>query len=208
MELSKQDKKELFLSMMSYRHACKLFDSLKKVEQGDLDYILECGRMSPSSIGMEQWKFVVVKNEEVKQKLQEACFNQPQVGTASAVVAILAKKKELEIGSAYVDKVLSRMGENAERYKSFYPTYAAGRDIGAWADSQCHIAAANMISAAAFIGIDSCPIAAFDPQVVSETLGYDREDYEVSLVVPFGYRGKEAQPKIRLPMSELVSVIS
>jgi nitroreductase len=208
MELSKQDKKELFLSMMNYRHACKLFDSAKKVEQSDLDYILECGRLSPSSIGMEQWKFVVVKNEEVKQKLQEACFNQPQVGTASVVIAILAKKKELEIGSAYVDRVLSRMGESAERYKAFYPTYAAGRDIGAWANAQCHIPAANMMSAAAFIGVDSCPIAAFDPQAVSEVLGYDREDYEVSLVVPFGYRGKEAQPKIRLPMDEIAQIIN
>lgn len=208
MELSKQDKKSLFLEMMNYRHACKLFDATKKVDDADLDYILECGRLSPSSIGMEQWKFIVIKNDEMKLALQSACFNQPQVGSASVVVAILAKKKELDPNGAYVDRVLMRFGqETGNYYKSFYAGYAKGKDLGAWADAQCHIAGANMMSGAAFIGIDSCPIAGFDAQAVSETLGFDREDYEISLVIPFGYRGKEAQPKIRQNIEELTTVI-
>jgi len=208
MELSKHMKKAMFLDMMNYRHACKLFDATKKVEDEDLDFILECGRLSPSSIGMEQWKFVVIKNEEVKQKLQGACFNQPQVGTASVVVAILAKKSELDPDGAYVDRVLMRFGqETGSFYKSFYKNYAAGKDLTAWADAQCHIAGANMMSGAAFIGIDSCPIAGFDPQAVSEVFGYDRDDYEISLVLPFGYRAKEAQPKVRLAKEEVISFI-
>ncbi len=208
MQISKQDRKSLFLEMMNFRHACKLFDATKKVDEADLDYILECGRLSPSSIGMEQWKFVVIKNEETKQKLQGACFNQPQVGTASVIVAILAKKSELDPEGAYVDKVLMRFGqETGNYYKSFYSQYAKGKDLTAWADAQCHIAGANMMDAAAFIGIDSCPMAGFDPKAVSEVLGFDRDKYEISLVIPFGFRAKEAQPKIRLPKEELIATI-
>jgi hypothetical protein len=208
MELSKQDKKELFLEMMNFRHACKLFDNTKSVDQSDLDYILECGRLSPSSIGMEQWKFVAIKASDTKLALQEACYNQPQVATASVVVTILAKIKELDPNSEYVNNVLMRFGqETGNYYKSFYSSYATRKDIHAWADAQCHIAGANMMDAAAFIGIDSCPIAGFDPEAVSKVLGYDRGDYEVSLVIPFGYRAKDAQPKIRLSMDELVTTI-
>lgn len=206
MQLSKENKKELFLEMMNYRHACKLFDNTKNVSDDDLDFILECGRLSPSSIGMEQWKFVVIQDGELKQKLQGACFNQPQVGTSSAVVAILAKIKELEVGSLYIDKVLMRRGkEVGEQYKGFYANYAAKKNIPAWADAQCHIAGANMMSGAAFIGIDSCPIAGFDAEAVSKVLDFSRADYEISLVVPFGYRANPQPEKFRLPIAELVS---
>lgn len=126
--------------MMNYRHACKLFDNTKSVSEDDLDFILECGRLSPSSIGMEQWKFVVIQNDELKQKLQGACFNQPQVGTSSVVVAILAKIKELEVGSEYIDKVLMRRGkEVGEQYKGFYANYAAKKNIPAWAQMRSAI---------------------------------------------------------------------
>lgn len=73
------------------------------------------------------------------------------------------------------------------------------------ADAQCHIAGANMMSGAAFIGIDSCPIAGFDAEAVSKVLDYSRADYEISLVVPFGYRANPQPEKFRLPISELVS---
>jgi nitroreductase len=207
MQPTKEIRKELFLEIMNYRHACKLFDTTKQVNEDDLNFILECGRLSPSSIGMEQWKFVVIKSDEVKQNLQGACYNQVQVGTSSVIIAILAKIRELEVGSKYVDKVLMRRGkEVGEYYKGFYTNYAAKKDIKAWADAQCHIAGANMMSGAAFIGIDSCPIAGFDPEAVSKVLDFDRADYEISLVIPFGYRINEQPAKFRLSIDELVSV--
>ena len=57
-----------FEKAMNFRHACKLFDETKKMSQADLDFILEAGRLSPSSIGMEQWKFVVVRDKELREK--------------------------------------------------------------------------------------------------------------------------------------------
>ena len=50
-----------FLESMKFRHACKVFDENKKISTGEFDFILEAGRLSPSSTGLEQWDFLVVQ---------------------------------------------------------------------------------------------------------------------------------------------------
>ena len=68
--------KELFLKAMNDRYACKVFDQNRKIPKEDLEYILECGRLSPSSFGIEQWKFIVIRNQEIKDKIQKVSWNQ------------------------------------------------------------------------------------------------------------------------------------
>ncbi len=64
------NKKEEFLKIMDFRHACKLFDETKKISDEDMHYILEVARKSPSSFGMEAWKFLVITNDELREKLR------------------------------------------------------------------------------------------------------------------------------------------
>ena len=64
-----------FMEAMDFRHACKIFDETKKVSCEDMNYILEAGRKSPSSFGMEPWKFLVITNEDLKEKLKPVCWN-------------------------------------------------------------------------------------------------------------------------------------
>ena len=59
-----------FTHAMDFRHACKIFDETKKISDDEIHYILEAGRKSPSSFGMEAWKFLVITNEELKAKLR------------------------------------------------------------------------------------------------------------------------------------------
>ena len=54
------------LDILNFRHACKEFDSTKKISSEDLEVILEGGRLAPSSVGIEPWHFIVVKNQELK----------------------------------------------------------------------------------------------------------------------------------------------
>jgi nitroreductase len=72
---------------------------------------------------------------------------------------------------------------------------------------QCHIAAANMMTAAAYIGIDSCPIGGYDKAALESVLPIDLSLYGVALMLPFGYRIKEQQPRIRFDIKELVEYI-
>ena len=202
------DKKKLFLEAMNFRHACKLFDG-KKIPAGDLEFILEAGRLSPSSFGIEQWKFVVVQNQALKAEIEKVSWNQPQISTSSDLLVILARK-DVRSSDAYTQKQLKRWGLPEEGFKGLmgiYKGWVDGRDdhtIEMWSEKQCYIAAGNMMSAAALIGIDSCPIEGFDSAKVDVLLGIDTAVYQSALVIPFGYRASEQRGKHRLVLSEVV----
>ncbi len=84
--------KEDFIKAMNFRHACKVFDESKKISDEDIHYILEAGRKSPSSFGMEAWKFLVITNEELRAKLRPLCWDQVQITSCSHLVVVLAGK--------------------------------------------------------------------------------------------------------------------
>ena len=85
-----------YLEILKFRHACKIFDETKKISAGEFDFILEAGRLSPSSMGLEQWDFLVVQNPILRQKIREVSWNQPQITTCSHLVVILGKIAEIK----------------------------------------------------------------------------------------------------------------
>lgn len=193
---------ELFLR----RHACHLFQADRVIARADLDQVLEAGRLSPSSFGLEHWKFVVLTRPEDKAALQAACFQQPQVGSASALVVILAKLAELDPDHPYAQKLLAREypGTAFEPALKNYRSFFAATDVKAWSVTQCHIAAANMMTAATGLGLDSCAIGGFLPAEVHKALDIDPARHEVALVLALGTCAQPPGEKQRLPLAELV----
>lgn len=202
------DKKKLFLDALHYRHATKLFTD-KKIPKEDLEFILEAGRLSPSSFGIEQWKFVVVQNQALKESIEAVAWDQKQISTCSDLVVVLARK-DVRSSDVYTQSQLLRWGLEPEAHKgllSLYEGWVDGRDdhtITMWSEKQCYIASANMMSAAAFIGIDSCPIEGFLSDKVDTILGLDTSVFHSALLIPFGYRAKEQRGKHRLRFEEVV----
>jgi nitroreductase len=198
--------KSQLLDIFRRRHACHLFQADHLLAPDDLNFILEAGRLSPSSFGLEPWKFVVFTDSLQKLALQDACYKQPQVGTASAVVVILAKLTELHPDSDYLQRLMEREypGDALEGALKNYRNFHAATNVKAWSDNQCHIAAANMMTAAAGIDIDSCAIGGFDPASVIRILQIDPDYHHPSLILAFGYCAQEPGEKQRLPMQELV----
>ena len=196
------------MNAFKFRNACKRFDESRKVAKEDLDYILEAGRLSPSSFGVEHWRFIVVESPDLKKQLQVACHNQPQLANCSHAIAVSALLEDhLAPGSDYVKQMFERWDMPEEGLRGtlwFYETMVSQYDIRWWSIAQCHIAAANMMTAAAVIGIDSCPIAGFDDAQVRQLLDLDKKKQEIALIVALGYRVEDPRPKSRLPMTELV----
>jgi nitroreductase len=194
------------LELFRRRYACHSFQRNRVIARADLDVVLEAGRLSPSSFGLEHWKFLVVGKAEDKVRLQAACFNQPQVGDAAVVVVILAKTADLHPDTDYLKAHLAREYPGAalvpalDNYRGFF----AATDVKAWSISQCHIAAANMMTAATAVGLDSCAIGGFLPDQVRDILGIDGDRYEIALLLPLGYCADMVPEKQRLPMAELV----
>ena len=84
------DIQKKYMEMLHFRHATRNFDTNKKITYKDRDYILEAGRLSPSSFGIEPWEFLVIESRSIRKKLQDACFGQEQVASASLVIVVLA----------------------------------------------------------------------------------------------------------------------
>ena len=204
-----------FEEAMNFRHACKVFDDTKKISDTDIRYILEAGRKSPSSFGMEAWKFLVITNEELKAKLRPACWDQVQVTSCSHLVIVLTGIDSVKPESGEVKKRFNRREmpqETLDFYIGLYAshledTLSSDEKIEAWTAKQSYIALGNMMTAAAVLEIDSCPIEGFEKEKIEEILDLDISKYRLSVVVPFGYRLNEQSSQLRLDFDEVVEFI-
>ncbi len=206
-----------FKEAMNFRHACKLFDKNKKITKEDMLFILEAGRNSPSSFGQEGWKFLIITDDELKSKIQPYCWNQPQITTCSHLVIILAAIEALKPQSGTPQKRFQRRDLPKEKIDMYIKVYEShltknkilsnDKNIYEWSSKQCYIAAANMMTAAAVKGIDSCPIEGMEKENVEKLLGLDTTKFQIALVLPFGYRAKPQPARIRLNPKEVYEFI-
>ncbi len=200
------------IKALNFRHACKAFDPQKKISQGHLEMILTAAHLSPTSFGMEAWKFFVISSDEVKKALRPACWNQPQITDASHVIVICAKPQAADPSGDYVRINFERRGlpkdatrAYMEKYKNHMETEVFPRmSAYAWCSKQCYIALANIMTAAASDEIDTCPIEGFEKEWVEKVLDIDTNEYEVAVIVALGYRMKEQPPRRRHSIEKMI----
>lgn len=204
-----------FMEAMNFRHATKVFDENKKISEDDMHTIMETARLSPSSFGIEPWKFLVITNEELKAKIRPFCWNQVQITSCSHLVIILAAIDDAKVKEGGVVKRFERWGLDQNGLDGILNLYAnhlketlkSDENIYSWTARQTYIAAGNMMSSAAYLGIDSCPIEGFEKEKVEDLLELDRSKFQLSMILPFGYRIKPQQKRTRLPFEEVVEFI-
>ncbi|MRJ01949.1 MAG: NAD(P)H-dependent oxidoreductase [Epsilonproteobacteria bacterium] len=197
-----------FQEALSFRHACKEFDG-RKIGEEDLISILEAGRLSPSSFGMEPWRFLVIEDPEVKADLRPLCWDQKQITSCSHLI-VIKNQIALVQEEDYIERVFRRRGLDEERTRAYierYKSFLKGQNIPEWTAKQCYIALESMLLAAAFRKIDSCPIEGFEREKVEEYLGLDRKREGVAVIATFGYRKNPQPPKRRFSLAELVERI-
>lgn len=220
------DNSHLLTEAFRFRHACKAFDPARRVSDEDFAVILEAGRLSPSSFGLEPWKFVVLQNRELREKLRSAAWGaRNSFDGASHFVVLLARRRIDSIYSSdYVDRIISEVqktpadaaAQRKARIESFqksdFRLTESDRAFFDWACKQTYIALANMLTAAAFLRVDSCPIEGFDREEVERILAaegiLDPEHFGVSVMAGFGYRAKEPRPKTRRPAEDVVQWVN
>ena len=200
-----------FSDVLAFRHACKIFDENRAISDSDWDQILEAGRLAPSSLGLEPWEFELIENKNLREKLRGASWGQAQITSASKLLIIYAKISDLAPNSDYIFRMVSRrMDKNQDAHKAYMGVVnsvleqvgLAPNLVFGWAKAQCFLSAMNMMNAAAFLGIDSCPIEGFVERDVNEILGVNPNIKRVALILPFGYRIQEQKPKIRKNLDE------
>ncbi|WP_251942453.1 NAD(P)H-dependent oxidoreductase [Staphylococcus sp. Marseille-Q5304] len=210
------------IEAFNYRHATKRFDANKEIEQSDFKTILEAGRLSPSSLGLEPWKFIVIQNKELREKLKPISMGaQGQLETASHFVLILARKN-VTFKSPYVQHLLKNVKkydestfpaveEKFDNFQTGFHINDNARTLFDWASKQTYIALGNMMTSAALLGIDSCPMEGFDLDRVTQLLEdegiIDSEQFAPSVMVAFGYRETEPKDKVRQSTEDVIEWI-
>lgn len=173
--------KDEILNAFHFRHATKEFDSEKKISDDDFRFILELGRLSPSSFGFEPWRFVVVQNPQLREKIRNTAWGAyGKLPAASHFVIILARTKlDTRYDSDYLKSHFKHLPEEhmaklLERIEEFqkvdFNLLDGDWPLFDWASKQTYIALANMMTAAAQIGIDSCPIEGFNMEKMNKLL--------------------------------------
>ena len=209
---------EDILKALGWRYAVKVFDPAKKVANEDLKTILESGRLAPSSLGIEPWKFILVENKELREKLRAASYGQPKVTDASHLIVIARRTDAREsMVSELMDRTMAIQHVDMtalEGYKASVSGTIAGKDdaaLDAWIRSQAYIPLGMMIETAALLNVDACPMEGFDPSQVDAILGLSEKHLTATTMFAVGYRGVDAaasRPKVRRSFEDAVLVIS
>ncbi len=202
-------KAEEITKALHWRYAVKTFDTEKKVSDTDLRMILESGRLAPSGIGLEPWKFIVVKNPEVRAKLRTVGYDQTKITDASHLVVITYRTDATVLPAELIARTGLAQSKTAEDLAGLMQM---ATNTAAHADLKAHsyIPLGIMIETAALMGIDTGPMEGFDPIQVNEILGLKEKNLAVATMLAIGYRGDDAYaslPKTRRPYDEVIEVI-
>jgi nitroreductase len=187
-----------YIENLKWRYATKKFDPTKKISPEDLDILLEAVSLSASSYGLQPYKVLIVENPEIREQLRSAAWGQSQITDASHLIVFANRTN---FGDELVDDYISNVGTTralpAESLKGYTDLMKSkllplSEDSKAvWTAKQTYIALGNLLSAAAFLKIDSCPMEGFEAKKFNEILNLDKMGLNASVLATLGYRSEE-----------------
>ncbi len=199
---------------LKWRYATKEFDSSKKLSKQQLDDVLESLRLSTSSFGLQTWKFLVVEDSSVRQKLLEHSWNQKQVVEASHVLVLCIPT---DFGNEHIEKFVKSMAqtrdvslESLDGYKKMMEGFVSRKDekaLKVWMTNQVYISLGHLLTACASLKIDACPMEGFISKEYDRILGLGEKNLKSVLVCPIGFRSSDDKyanaVKVRFPKEDL-----
>ncbi|KQM44753.1 NAD(P)H-dependent oxidoreductase [Chryseobacterium sp. Leaf201] len=205
-----------YLEALSRRYSVKKFNQ-ETVPQEVLYNILESGKLSASSLGLQPYKILVVESEAMKQKLIPAFYNPSQISTCSHLIVIVSKKTvEEQYLNGYfrhISEVREMPLENLDPFRNSIDQHIQKNrdDIFNWAEKQSYIVLANLMYAAAIENVDTCPMEGFRQDVIEEILEINPEVEKATVTLALGYRSEEDHfqhlKKVRKPDEKLFKFI-
>ncbi len=207
---------EQLLENLNWRYATKQFDPQRKISAADWKTLEEALLLTPSSGGLQPWKFIVVTDPAVRAKLRPASYGQAQITDASHLVVFAAKNNfgEADV-DAHINNVAKAQGIPPAALATFRDMLVGGivksmdeAARNAWARNQTYIALGNLLTSAALLGIDACPMEGFDHAQYDEILGLKTKGLSSAVIATVGYRSPAdkyaAAPKVRFPREQVL----
>lgn len=202
---------------LEWRYACKKFDPSASIDPAVWNALAESLHLSPSSLGLQLWKFVVVTNKELKKRLREFSWNQSQVEDCSHYVVLCARRdvthQDVARHLAQIEAVRHPSAEKLASSAQFYQGYVDSltpTKMQAWLDCQVYLAVGFLLSAAAALRVDSCTIGGMDCEQYDKILGLEGTPYRSVVSVALGYRAQDdayaREAKVRFPAEDVLDI--
>jgi len=203
------------LDRLNWRYATKQFDPQRKINPQDWAVLEDALLLTPSSGGLQPWKFIVVTDPAVRARLLPASYGQAQITDASHLVVFAAKKNFSEADvDAFISHTASARGVSVESLAPFRGMLVGGivqamdePARNAWARNQAYIALGNLLTSAALLGIDACPMEGFDRAQYDEILGLNAKGLASAVIATVGYRASTDKyanaPKVRFSKEQV-----
>lgn len=204
------------IESLKWRYATKKFDNTKKISAKDWQTLEEALILSPSSYGLQPWKFLVITDPATRKKLTPLSWNQTQVEDCSHYVVFLGRNS---MDEDYISKFIQTTADARGMQASVLDGYKnmmigdlvkgpRSKIIGEWAARQVYIALGNFMTCAAMLGVDACPMEGIDPPKYDEVLDLKKTGYHTLVACAAGYRSKEDKhgtaAKVRFGAKDLI----
>ena len=207
------------IEALQWRYATKVFDATKKIPDDIWQTLKQALVLTPTSYGLQPYKFLVIDSPAKRAELLPHSWGQKQVVDASQFIVFTAQTNMTE---AHVDKLISRISHArripADALSSFRGMMVSdlvngprGKIAHEWATRQTYIALGNLMTCAAVLGVDACPMEGFVPAEYDRLLGLNGSGYASVVCCALGYRSANDKyadlAKVRYETADLVSVV-
>jgi len=203
-------------TLLEWRYACKAFDPTQKLTDAQWATLVDSLHLAPSSYGLQPWKFIIVQSPELRKALRAASWNQGQVEDCSHYVVFTTLKT---LSEAYVNRFIQHSADvrgldpsALEGYRQMILGSLVNGDkaatISYWAQRQAYIAMGSLLTTAAYLNIDTCPLEGISPPDYDRILNLDSTDYQTTAAVAIGFRSKDDKyqhmKKVRFPVEDVI----
>jgi nitroreductase len=203
------------LEQLNWRYAVKTFDANRKLSAEQFDALLESLRLAASSFGLQPWKFVVVDDPALRAQVREHSWGQSQTTDASQLIVLCAQREltadDITRWSAQLTKTRGGDPATHEGYRKMMLGWHKSKtpeQLRDWMARQVYLALGTLLTAAAALGIDACPMEGFDPAKVDEVLGLEKLGLHAVVMCPVGFRSSADKyagvTKVRYPQDEVI----
>jgi nitroreductase len=204
------------LAAMQWRYATKQFDPERIINEQHWSSLEQALVLTPSSYGLQPWKFLVIQDQALRQELRPHSWNQAQITDCSHLVVLLSKRT---ITAADADRLIETTAGARGLEASSLDGYRRmiqidlidgprSQFIERWSSNQVYIALGNLMTAAALLSIDTCAIEGFSPPDYDRILKLETSEYRSCVVCALGYRSPEDKyaslAKVRYSADELI----
>lgn len=207
---------DALISRLQERYATKLFDAEKKIDAATWSALEQSLILTPSSFGLQPWKFIVIQDKAIREELVPHSWGQRQVADASHLVVFAVKTS---VDEAYINNFIQSIcatrgitPDNLEGYRQMMVgSVVQGMNASQqteWAIKQSYIALGNLMTCAAVLGVDACPMEGIVRDKYDEILGLSAQGLTTAVACPVGFRSVDDKyallPKVRFTAAEVV----